>query len=241
MNQIPLLPVRLVDEQPPEEGKSRDLLWVGIDDQDKRYALKTVEVKNPLLPLTEWLCYHLCNLSGITTPDFAIVTRLDGSLAFGSRWEETAKEFSPGKVSDIELMGWLDRSKTDISGMFALDAFMPNEDRHIGNMLFVQTGPRLRALAFDWSRTRMFEPWPWPAGCNSDKTWVWLHSLKMCDMGVVGSLFARIKSITSTQVMAILDAAPETWRDNIDTQTAAEWWGQNRDKRAADASKVLQL
>lgn len=241
MNQLPLLPVLLVDEQPCDPEKSKDLLWIGIDDQDKRYALKTVEAKNPLLPLTEWLCYHLCNLSGITTPDFSVVTRLDKSLAFGSRWEEAAKEFTFGKVSDAEFLGWLEKSKSDISGMFALDAFMPNEDRHIGNMLFVQTGPRLRALAFDWSRTRLFEPWPWPLGCQSENTWKWLRSLKMVDLNVAASRLERIKAITPGQILTILEAAPEPWRDNMNTQAAVEWWDQHREQRAKDALKVLQL
>jgi hypothetical protein len=240
MNQLPLLPVRLVDEQPPEEGKSRDLLWIGIDDQDKRYALKTVVAENPYLPLTEWLCYHLCNLAGITTPDFAIVTRLDQSLAFGSRWEESAKEFSAGKVSDVEFLGWLEKSRGDVAGMFALDAFMPNEDRHIGNMLFVQTGPRLRALAFDWSRTRLFEPWPWPINCNSENTWKWLRSLKIADIEVTAMRLDRIKAIAPEQILRILDAAPSAWRDNMDMQAAADWWEKNRDQRAKDALKVLQ-
>lgn len=239
MIQRPLLPVKLVDEQPPEPGKSKDLLWIGLDEQDRRYALKTVEKSNPYLPLTEWLCYHLCGLAGITTPDFSIVIRLDGSPAFGSRWEESAKEFSAGKVSDVELIGWLAKSKSDIAGMFALDAFMPNEDRHLGNMLFVQTGPRLRALAFDWSRTKLFEPWPWPSGCNSAQTWAWLRSLAQADTPAVQDKMQRLQAITHTQVFDILQAAPEPWRGNLDVHAAAQWWQTNRDQRAKDALTIL--
>lgn len=239
MNQLPLLPILLVDEQPADRSKSKDLLVVGFDEQGRRYALKTVEPASPLLPLTEWLCYHLCNLAGIATPDFSVVTRLDGSPAFGSRWEESAREYSPAQVSEAQLTAWMSEARADISSMFALDAFMPNEDRHMGNLLFVQTGPRLRALAFDWSRTRIFEPWPWPIGANSGLAWGWLRSIGVADPGIMAARMERIQTITGDQVLTILNAAPEQWRDNINSDAAAQWWHTNRDTRAQEAIKLL--
>ncbi|WP_343734575.1 hypothetical protein [Acidovorax sp.] len=241
MSQMTLLPVVLVDEQPPEPGASKDLLWIGLDEQDRRYALKTVEPGHKYLPLTEWLCYHLCGLAGILTPDFAIVQRLDGSEAFGSRWEETAKQFSPGKVSDAEFIGWLNRSRADISAMFALDAFMPNDDRHLGNILFTQAGGRMRALAFDWSRTRLFAPWPWSADCNSAQVWQWLTgpTPPLVNPKETQDRMDRIQAITGQQVEAILEAAPELWRDNFDCAAAGRWWQSESSKRAEQAIKLL--
>ena len=126
-----------------------------------------------------------------------------------------------------------------MSAMFALDAFMPNEDRHIGNMLFVQTGPRLRALAFDWSRTRLFTPWPWPASSKSAVTWEWFKGLGLADGGAIDAHLQRISSITQLQVFDILQAAPHTWRDNLDIDAAAQWWHTNKETRTMDARKVL--
>lgn len=241
MSQMSLLPIVLVDEQPADKEKSKDLLWIGLDEQDRRYALKTVEPHQPHLPLTEWLCYHLCGLAGILTPDFAVVRRIDGTEAFGSRWEESAKEFSPGKVSGAQFSAWLAQSRSDVSAMFSLDAFMPNIDRHFGNMLFVQTGQRLRALAFDWSRTRMFEPWPWPEKCNSAAAWQWLASTSppFVDLHETAAKMARIQSITGAQVEAILQAAPALWRDNFDCQAAGLWWQTHKDERVKNALKLL--
>lgn len=241
MSQMSLLPVVLVDEQPADKDKSKDLLWIGFDEQERRYALKTVEPTHPYLPLTEWLCYHLCGLAGILTPDFAVVRRLDGTEAFGSRWEESAKEFSPGKVSDAQFTAWLARSRSDVSAMFALDAFMPNLDRHFGNMLFKQAGERMRALAFDWSRTRLFEPWPWPTDCQSAAAWKWLSAITppLADMAEVTARMQRIQSITGTQVEAILQAAPELWRDNFDCAAAAQWWQAHKTARAKDTIELL--
>ncbi len=237
--QIQLLPVQLVDEQPFDRSRGKDLLWTGTDEQDRRYALKTVEPGNIHLPLTEWLCYHLCGHAGILTPDFSAVTRLDGSLAFGSRWESDARQFSPGRVSDAQFISWVNASRVDISGMIALDAFMPNEDRHFANILFVDTGARLRALAFDWSRTKIFHPWPWPSSCKSWNSWNWLLTFKMDDLAAVRSRMARVREITGDKIALILNAAPPEWRQNFDIDAAAIWWDANKAQRTEDAIRLL--
>lgn len=240
MTQLSLLPIQLVDEQPADRSASRDLLWIGLDEQDRRYALKTAEPQHLHLPLIEWLCYHLCGMAGIITPEFAVVIRIDGSKAFGSRWAEGAQQFSAAKTSEPQLMAWLQQTRTDVAGMFALDAFMPNVDRHIANMLFQTVGPRLRALAFDWSRTHLFEPWPWPQGCNSDQVWQWLRHAGHADMAAMRQRMARIEAIDADKVHDILQAAPEEWRDNLDIAAAAQWWRSNRNTRSQMASALLQ-
>lgn len=237
--QISLLPVQLVDEQPWERSLDKDLIWTGSDEQDRRYALKTVEPENPLLPLTEWLCYHLCALMGVVTPDFSVVVRIDGSLAFGSRWESNARQFSPGRVSDAQFTNWINETRADISGMFALDAFMPNEDRHFRNILFVDTGARLRALAFDWSRTRIFSPWPWPKNSKSWSAWNWLVTMKLNDMTAFESKLRRACEITGERIALILNSAPEEWRRGFEVDAAAVWWDGNKAQRRDEVLALL--
>lgn len=238
--QISLLPVQLVDEQPFDRKIEKDLLWTGADEQGRRYALKTVEPQNELLPLTEWLCYHLCALLGILTPDFTVVVRIDGSLAFGSRWESDARQFSPGRVSDAQFTAWINETKADIAGMFALDAFMPNEDRHFRNILFVDTGARLRALAFDWSRTRIFQPWPWPQGCKSWAAWNWLLTTRLHKLNVVEAKLDRVREITGDKISQILHAAPPSWRQNFDIDASCIWWDANKAQRTEDVLALLK-
>lgn len=239
MNQISLLPTILVDEQPPPPNTSKDLLWIGFDEKGSRYAFKTSEPQHPILPLIEWLCYHLCSLAGIATPHFAIVQRVDGSLAFGSLWEEQAQQFNPSKISEVQMTTWLQRASSDVSAMFALDAFMPNPDRHLANILFVQIGPRLRALAFDWSRTHLFSPWPWAQGCNSTQVWQWLKHSALVQPQATQAHMQRIASITPEQVKNILLAAPQEWRNNLDCEATAQWWGTQAHQRSQDALALL--
>jgi len=238
--QIPLIPIQLIDEQPTDRIGTKDLLWTGSDEQNRRYALKTVEPNNKLLPLTEWLCYHLCGAAGILTPEFSVVTRIDGTPAFGSRWETEARQFSPARISDAEFTTWIAQTKADISGMFALDVFMPNVDRHFANILFVDTGARLRALAFDWSRTLLFQPWPWPADCKSERSWNWLCTTGLQDVSTAENKLSRLREMTGEKILQILRAAPDFWRQDFDIDSAALWWDANKDLRIEQALRLLK-
>ncbi|MGE4240565.1 hypothetical protein [Ramlibacter sp.] len=239
-SQISLIPIQLVDEQPVDRSLSKDLLWTGCDEQGKRYALKTVERAHPLLPLTEWLCYHLCSRIGVLIPEYTVVVRLDGSLAFGSLWEIDARQFSPASVSEAQFFTWLESAKSDVNAMFALDAFLPNEDRHFGNMLFVDTGARVRALAFDWSRARIFNPWPWPADCKSERSWNWLAHVRLHDPKLIRSKLDRLQLIPGTDIRQILMAAPAEWRMGFDLDQSTVWWEGHRSQRVDDTVRLLR-
>jgi hypothetical protein len=244
LSQLSFMPVRLVDEQPKLVAPGVDgdqLQWIGLDEQDRRYALKTIE-DHRHLPITEWLCYNLCALAGIITPQFSVVIRLDGSEAFGSLWEQNAKQYSPGVVSHAELATWLARTQSDMAGMFALDAFLPNEDRHMRNVLFVDTGARLRALAFDWSKARLLEPWPWPADSKSSSTWGWMldHVDRKTTLEATKARMDRICAITGAQVGQILNRAPMTWRQGLNVDALASDWDDLVQERSKAAIKLLE-
>ena len=234
-----LIPIKLVDEPPADKGLGRDIKYLGIDEQGVKYALKTVEPEAPLVPLIEWLCYNLCALAGIYAPDYFIVTRLEGSLAFASRWVEGSFCFSPAKNSEAQLITWLAECSDDVGNMFAIDATLPNQDRNFGNVLFLQTASRLRAMAIDWSRAFMFEPWPWPKKCISAVNWEWMDDNQLANLSAVNSRMARLKAITGDQIKQILEAAPQEWRKDIDVEAAAQFWEDIRDNRVESALKIL--
>lgn len=237
MHQISMFPVLLVDEYPADRTQSQDLMLIGIDGQNRRYALKTTD-DAPLLPLTEWVCYHLCRLCHIPTPEFAIVERLNGTLAFGSRWAEGAWQASPATASFDELIQRIADTKDNISAMFALDAFMPNEDRHLGNILFLDACAS--ALAFDWSRTHLFHPWPWPPGCNSEQVWRWLQTESLTFPDSIAKVLDRLQAISETQLAQIFDAAPPEWRAGFNVPAAVQWWQAHRHERARQATEILR-
>lgn len=230
MSQMSLLPIRLRDEFEADRSRSKDLLWTGIDEQDRRYALKTREPSNPALPLTEWTCYHLCQLCAIPAPDFAIVTRLDGSPVFGSRWETDVDQMVKDETPPPLLQLWIDEARDDVSAMFMLDCFLPNEDRHMGNILFRRAGRR-RAVAFDWSRTRLFDPWPLHPSTNTARNLEWLKRNGLYSRPAAEAVIERLREISHTDFRHILDLAPHGWSDSVSKDALEQWWRDRRHSR----------
>lgn len=95
MGQQPIFRIKIIAEEINETGTA-DLKLIGHGDDSHKYALKTTD-DHPLLPITEWVSYHLCRAIGIPTPDFFIVDRSNGTQAFGSRFETNADQFAPSQ------------------------------------------------------------------------------------------------------------------------------------------------
>ncbi|WP_375591579.1 HipA family kinase [Chitiniphilus eburneus] len=239
-----LFPVQLANEEPANLGTA-DLKYIGHDNQGRRYALKTLD-DHPLLPLTEWLCYQLCAAAALPTPPFDVVKRLDGTLAFGSRWLDEIVQFNPGKMSNIEFYNLIGEAKLSISAAYTLDAFLPNQDRHWGNFLFERVGTRVNALLFDWSKTFIlddrtpFQPWAWPINCLSDRCLKQFKEMGRFDLPAANRTLNRINSIPPSAIGQIVAAAPEEWRTNVDEQHIMQWWSDHAGQRCLDTAALLR-
>ena len=237
-----LFPTRLVDEE-PANMKTADLKFVGRDEHGNKYALKTLD-DDPLLPLTEWFCYNLCRLVGVATPDYEIVERIHGDKAFGSKWDHGAEQINPSSMNPIEVQSLLKDSHKSVSRILSVDAFLPNEDRHLRNLLFRITSGRTLALAFDWSRTRIFDPlpfnnWPWEPNGNSAKLANGLMRANMLDGASVTDLMQRLSTCTPADVEKILLSSPDEWRQGVDTSAIIDWWANNARDRVNDATRLV--
>ena len=83
--QSSLIPIKIIQQTPANLG-SADLKFIGLADDSHQYALKRL-ADHHLLPITEWVGYHLSRVVGLATPDFAPVWLDDRTPAFGSRLE----------------------------------------------------------------------------------------------------------------------------------------------------------
>lgn len=231
--QLSLIPITLEHEEPHDPTSSADLKWVGWDTSGQRWALRTTGDPRPDAPMIEWFCYHLCQWCGVWQPEFGVVQRPNGELAFGSKWAENAWQYAPARTTQLQLESWLRDSNADISAMFVIDAFLPNDDRHSRNVLFEAAATRVRALAFDWSRARWFEPWPWDGASNSAQFLNWLKSAGLGPSSTAAYQCAtRLKTLPSQTLKELLIAAPVAWRENMDIEAAAHWWARNAANRA---------
>ena len=131
--QTTLFPTELVHEEPYLAG-TKHLSRIGWDIANSKYAIKS-EKDGQLLPLMEWIGYHLCRFCSIPTPNFEIVRCVDGSLAFGVQWVENVIEL--GGAPSTKALAVLKAHYSQISAILTLDRFMPNIDRHAGNFFEV--------------------------------------------------------------------------------------------------------
>jgi hypothetical protein len=89
-------------------------------------------------PHSEWFCTQLATAIGIASAPCAILNMLDGTTAFGSRWEGGVLNPSIAghwweKVKSGEIP--LDDIRGTLSRIYAFDNFVFNPDRHCGNFI----------------------------------------------------------------------------------------------------------
>lgn len=238
-----LFPIQIVNEEPAHFGTA-DLSRIGWDDQDRRYALKTLD-DHPLLPVTEWVGYQLCLRLGIPTPEFAVVRRMNGQLALGSRWADDAIDLNIARLSMTAVARMLMDARRDMGAAFGLDAFLPNPDRRLVNFLFRRTTRTgTRALAFDWSRVDAlhapaFQRWPWGADCTSAETAVTLKKNGWLDEAEARRVAANLAAMPSTDLAAMLQSAPPEWTATLDMQAIMNWWDHSAPTRAQQSLSLL--
>lgn len=233
-----LFPIEIT-HQFPSSGTTADLRHVGVGSDSHQYALKTLS-DSPLLPISEWVGHHLCQSLKIATPDFAIVKIFDGSLAFGSRWDLSAMQY-PKNGGPFDIAQFFSDVKHEVSAIYAMDLFLPNDDRHGRNFLF-RTGPSGKVpLAFDFSRAWVMLGLPFGSSLEPDcNTLVWWQYLKRtCGYVPANHIFQEILNLPDTWLEQVLANAPTTWTDGFDSSKSIDFWTNQRSERCKYAESML--
>lgn len=235
MSQRTFLPIPIEHEEPYSDSK--DLKLIGYTKDRIRYAIKRVQ-DGELLPISEWIGHRLCELCGIPVPEYHVVECIDGQLAFGSRWEDTAEQISPaGPMRAMELLA---DHASDISAIFAVDQFFSNPDRHVGNYLFVRRAQTPMCLAMDFSRAGPADQIPMgmlplDPVCSTLVVieQIIRRRLKKFDSASFSQAKARLAAIKPGEFYAIVDDAPDEWFDMITRDELRRWWDNERLVRVA--------
>lgn|GEM_PF-2685775 len=233
-----LFPIDII-QQFPSTGSTADLRLVGIGYDNHQYALKTLN-DSPLLPISEWVGHHLCNSIGISTPDFAIVKLLDQSLAFGSRWNFSTTQL-PKVPSMLDFNHYVTPFKQELAEIYATDLFLPNEDRHMRNILYRQGVTGLVPLSFDFSRAWVSLGLPFGTELSkTTRTFEWWSYLKK-EFNLLPSLdtLKSIEGLPNTWLEDVLSAAPSSWVSSFDTTESVNFWKTKRTERCNYARSLL--
>ena len=233
-----LFPVEII-QQFPATGSTADLKLVGIGNDSYQYAIKTL-TDSPLLPISEWVGHQLCRSLGIATPDYAVVKLFDDSYAFGSRWDFLATQF-PKIPSLLDLAEYFSAAKREIAEIYAIDMFLPNEDRHARNMLFRKGVTGLVPLAFDFSRAWIMLGLPFGAAlstnCNTCEWWRYLKT--QFGFSPANHIFKAIENLPDNWLEDALNTAPSSWVSTFDASKSIHFWRNHRVQRCRVSESML--
>ena len=214
--------------------KTKDLKCVGYTQDKVRWAIKR-ETDKPGVPLAEWIGYHLCKHANVPTPDFSIVECPDGTLAFGSRWEQQFEQIGSA-TSEARKIELLTDHALEISSIHGVDLVTVNPDRHAGNFLFVPRADSTVCLAFDFSQAYPTHTHPFGSKLPNCATMTIVIDVLKIYLGKFDSMRAsqtahHIRSMPQVDFKAIIDSAPTEWFTiTTATQILREWDNFSNDK-----------
>jgi len=214
--QLVLFPRKTLFEFPVPEGKE---VWAFVQaDNRRRYYLK-VDRGDRALRASEWLAYRIADLVGVPTPRCDFIQTNDGDIAFGSEAVDGASKQAETilyleRYTMIELGSSAPGLCAALSGIHALDLFINNVDRHVGNFLVAGGGDDRQLLALDYARS-FFWQWPWNGFFNGETTsaqaWVALRERHGFDLSAALTVVDRIGLITVEQIANMLNQMPTHW------------------------------
>lgn len=233
-----LFPVKILIKQTWEGTKG--LNHTGVDSQGRRYALKVNDI-DPEASLKEWICYNICDLIGIPHPDFDQVL-VDNKVVFGSRWEESSLQYNASQMTDAQMLSHLRSGAKDTNAIFALDSFIPNPDRNIGNYLLRVSNSITRVVAFDWDRIELFAPWPAHPSCATHTNWkVFQYFPGIVDNAVILETLEKIRGVEIDSFNLIVNSAHQSWVTTSRLSELIDWWENQKNTRIDQTISLLKL
>ena len=145
--QMPLFARRALNEYPQLEETADSMGEVEADD-GLIYHIKG-DARGSPMRASEWISSHLAEEVGIASPPPFVIERRDGSLVFGSRRlagvaEQIATQAFLLRPSIIAQDSSASELGSFLSGIYAFDLFISNEDRHYKNYLSTEDRNRRR-------------------------------------------------------------------------------------------------
>lgn len=122
-----------------------------------------------------------------------------------------------------------------ISSIYALDMFIFNEDRHLGNYLSIDDNGVRRFYAFDFSRS-LFWRWPWvdfPASNQHTRVYGGLlRSLHGFEAAAAEGTLDRLGAVGVSTIETFINRMPANWLPAQLGHEFLTWWsGSERLKR----------
>jgi hypothetical protein len=229
----------------PKTLPSADSLGEAEADDGHRYYIKG-DINGVPIRASEWISTHLAEEVQLAAPAPAVIERLDGSTVFGSRRIASVADAAvtthylqtPSASNQNPPVPGLSRV---LSSIYALDMFIHNEDRHLGNYLSVDDNGVRRMYAFDFSRA-LFWRWPWtgfvPNSQNTRTCGALLRANHGFDTVAAQSTLDRIGQLAPSVVESFINRMPPDWlQPSVRVQFLSWWSSTARTTRLDDLRK----
>lgn len=218
-----LFPVK-VRHTMPSPFPSADLNEFAVGDDGMDYA-----VKKGIIAACESLCYKIFSACSIGVPQSAILQMPDGTLAFGSR---VIVDRSFDAADPAEKIDWAKSCGDIMSSICGLDFMIANEDRHIGNFLFITLlNNRKSCVAIDFSRALLYNPWPlpevWNTPNNTSNMVLAKKNLGTWNSSSATQSLLNLSAVKSTTWESWVDELPSEWIDGGTKFRLIQWWGSS--------------
>lgn len=239
--QLALFPRKTVIELGVPDGK--DIYRYVQADDGRRYYLKLDQGDKPVRA-NEWLSHRLASVVGVSTPRCQFIQTVSGDIAFGSeavdgasRLMETVLYLETSSLNELGMPA--PGLQAQLSAVHALDLFVCNTDRHIGNFVVVPNGNDRSLLAIDFARS-LFWRWPWngflAADDMSSLAWAELRQRHGFDLNAASAVVRRLGIITPGEIEVMLSQMPSHWLSSADQNEFLDYCRSGR-----WAARVAQL
>ena len=216
-----LFPIK-VKHTMPSPFASADITEFAIGEDDMDYA-----VKKGLIAACETLCYKAFAACSIGVPQSAVLVMPDGTTAFGSR---VVNDKTYDAASQDEKLQWYRDCGAIMSSICGLDHMLANEDRHIGNFLFLTAlNDRRTCMAIDFSRAFLYKGWPlaetWTFANNTTSMIIGKKTLGTWDVAAATQSLLALSSIKKITWESWVRDLPVEWMDDPTRDHLIDWWG----------------
>ncbi|MDO9416938.1 HipA family kinase [Pararhizobium sp.] len=159
--QLDILPCKIRRYLPFPKLETATALGLALAEDGNKYIIKSNNSVNPLICANEWVCTSMADFLHIPVAPCKVLQHLNGELVFGTAMVHPL-------LSEIEAAQLLTskEGRNDIgtpelraiaSAIYALDLFVGNYDRHLGNFIFSLENlngshekiARIRAIDYD--------------------------------------------------------------------------------------------
>ncbi len=184
---------------------------------------------------SEWMVYALSQAVDINVPEARILEMPDGQLVFGSRIIQSVNDEvkTVNLVHDTKAAGMA----TALARILALDLFVANVDRNLGNYVSQTDSAGHQLFAIDHVRSFFWHDdydMNMPSGCATLQIGRALSKLHGVDKDAALQVLDSIAALPSDWPIAVFKTIPTEWLDEDARERFCEWWsGGGRMSRIA--------